>query len=329
MFRYIIRRLIGVGVLMVIISFITFMLFFAIPNNPAALSCGKGCNPSVIKATEHKMGLDQPKLVQYGQFMKGIVAGRTYGEGTAVNECPAPCLGFSFRSDRPVTELIVDALPVTLSIALGAFVLWLFFGISAGVISALKRGTIIDRTVMFVTLATVSLPSFFTGLMMLYFVVIKFGLMSFPSYVGLLDNPYLWAQNLLLPWLTLAFLFAALYTRLTRANMLETMGEDYIRTARAKGLVERKVIFKHGLRAALTPIVTIAGLDLGALLGGAVITESVYNFNGLGRLLIRSVTDLDLPVIVGVTVLAAFFIVTLNFLVDLLYAAIDPRVRLV
>jgi peptide/nickel transport system permease protein len=329
MFRYIIRRLIGVAVLLVVISFITFMLFFAIPNNPAALSCGKGCTPEVIKATEHKMGIDQPIMVQYGKYMKGIVAGREFGEGSAINKCPAPCLGFSFRSDRPVTDLIVDALPITLSISIGAFVLWVTFGVATGVISALKRGTVIDRVVMFITLATVSLPAFFTGLMMLYFIVIKFGLMTFPSYVGFLDNPFLWAQNLLLPWLTLAFLFAALYTRLTRANMLETMGEDYIRTARAKGLAERKVIFKHGLRAALTPIVTIAGLDLGALLGGAVITESVYNFNGLGRLIVRSVTDLDLPVLVGVTVLAAFFIVMLNFLVDLLYAAIDPRVRLV
>lgn len=329
MFRYVVRRLIGVGVMMIIISFITFMLFFAIPNNPAALSCGKGCTPTVIKQTEHKMGIDEPILVQYGKYMKGIVAGRTFGEGTAVNDCPAPCLGFSFRSDRPVTGLIVDALPVTLSISFGAFVLWVFFGISTGVVSALKRGTIIDRATMIVTLATVSLPVFFTGLMMLYFIVIKFGLMPYPSYVGLLDNPLQWAQNLLLPWLSLAFLQAALYTRLTRANMLETMGEDYIRTARAKGLAERKVIFKHGLRAALTPIVTIAGIDLGTLLGGAVITESVYNFNGLGRLLIRSVTGLDLPTIVGVTVLAAFFIILLNFLVDLLYAAIDPRVRLV
>jgi peptide/nickel transport system permease protein len=329
MFRYIIRRLIGVLILMVVISFITFLLFFAIPSNPAALSCGKGCTPTVIKATEHKMGIDEPILVQYGKYMKGLVAGRTFGEGTAVNKCPAPCLGFSFKTDQPVLGMITDAFPITLSISIGAFVLWIFFGISTGVISALKKGTIIDRVTMFITLATVSLPSFFTGLMLLYFIVIKYGLMTFPSYVGFLDNPYEWAKNLLLPWITLAFLFAALYTRLTRANMLETMGEDYIRTARAKGLSERKVIFKHGLRAALTPIVTIAGLDLGGLLGGAVITESVFNFNGLGRLVVRSSTDLDLPVLVGVTVLAAFFIVMLNFLVDLLYAAIDPRVRLV
>src|SRR3954451_9445159 len=164
MFRYIIRRLLGMVILMVIISFVTFMLFFAIPNNPAALSCGKGCTPTVIKQTEHKMGLDQPILVQYGNYMKGLVSGRTFGEGTAKNDCPAPCLGFSFRSDRPVLGLITDAFPITLSISIGAFILWVVLGVSTGILSALKRGTVIDRVTMFITLATVSLPAFFTGL---------------------------------------------------------------------------------------------------------------------------------------------------------------------
>jgi len=329
MVRYIIRRLLGIVVLMIIISFVTFALFYAMPVNPAALTCGKSCTPAVIAANEHKLGLDKPLIEQYWEFVKGIPLGRDFGEGTAVNHCPAPCLGYSYNPEEPVTGLITDALPITLSIAIGSFILWILIGVSTGVLSALKRGTLLDRTVMVITLAGVSLPAFFTALCVLIFVCIKWQLYPVPAYSPFLSNPFDWAKNLLPLWVVLAFLFAALYTRLTRANMLETMGEDYIRTARAKGLPERTVIVKHGLRAALTPIITIAGLDLGSLLGGAVLTETVFNFNGLGRLTVRSVTDLNLPVIVAVTLIASLFIIVANFVVDLLYAAVDPRVRLV
>jgi peptide/nickel transport system permease protein len=328
MFRYLLRRLIGIAALLVVISFITYLMFYALPVNPAALTCGRACTPEVIASNERRLGLDQPLAVQYGKFVEGIFVGRTYGEGTATIDCPAPCFGYSFKEERQVLEMMVERFPVTLSMAVGAFVLWMVVGIGIGIVSALKRGSLLDRGLMFVALAGVSLPSFFTGLIILVYVCITWQIMPVPQYVPFTDNPLSWAKNLVLPWITLAILFAALYTRLTRASMIETMGEDYIRTARAKGLNERTVIFKHGLRAALTPIITIAGLDLGGLLGGAVITETVYNFQGLGRLAISAATEFDLPVLVGVTVVAAFFIVVLNLIVDLLYAMVDPKVHL-
>jgi peptide/nickel transport system permease protein len=222
---------------------------------------------------------------------------------------------------------MVSALPVTLSLAIGAAVIWLVSGVTVGVISALKRGTLFDRFSMGIALAGVSLPIFFTGLISLELFSYKWPLFPNVTFVPFSTNPLLWARNLVLPWLTLAFLYAALYARLTRAGMLETMSEDYIRTARAKGLPERRVIFKHGLRAALTPIVTIFGMDLGLLLGGAIITEATFSLHGLGLFTVLAIQNQDLPEILGVTMLAAFFIVIANLVVDILYAVLDPRVR--
>src|SRR5689334_8064539 len=219
------------------------------------------------------------------------------------------------------------ALPVTVSLAIGAAVLWLVGGVSIGVLSALRRGSIFDRFSMGIALAGVSLPVFFTGLLSLEIFSYKWPLFPNVHYVGITSNPLLWARNLVLPWITLAFLYAALYARLTRAGMLEPMSEAYIRTARAKGLAERKVIFKHGLRAALTPIVTTFGMDLGLLLGGAIITEVTFSMHGLGLFTVEAVQNQDLPEILGVTMLAAFFIVLANLVVDILYAFVDPRVR--
>jgi peptide/nickel transport system permease protein len=222
---------------------------------------------------------------------------------------------------------MVSDIPVTLSLAIGAAVIWLIAGVSIGVLSALKRGTLFDRFSMGVALAGVSLPIFFTGLIALELFSYKWPIFPNVTFVPFTQNPFLWAKNLILPWIVLAFLYAALYARLTRAGMLETMSEDYIRTARAKGLAERKVIVKHGLRAALTPIVTIFGMDLGLLLGGAIITEVTFSLHGLGLFTVEAVQNQDLPEILGVTLLAAFFIVIANLFVDILYAYIDPRVR--
>src|SRR2546429_2027403 len=222
---------------------------------------------------------------------------------------------------------MVSDIPVTVSLAFGAAILWLFFGITIGVISALRRGTLFDRFSMGLALAGVSLPIFFTGLLSLALFSYKWPIFPNVTFVPFTQNPALWARNLVLPWVTLAFLYAALYARLTRAGMLETMSEDYIRTARAKGLPERKVIVKHGLRAALTPIVTIFGMDLGLLLGGAIITEVTFSMHCLGLLTVEAVQNQDLPEILGVTMLAAFFIVLANLVVDILYAFVDPRVR--
>jgi peptide/nickel transport system permease protein len=218
---------------------------------------------------------------------------------------------------------------VTLSLAAGASILWLVAGVAIGVLSALRRGSFFDRAAMSLALAGVSMPIFWTGLMALALFSYKLGI--FPvggSYVPITQNPVQWAYSLLLPWITLAFLFSAQYARLTRAGMLETMNEDYIRTARAKGLKENVVVVRHGLRAALTPILTIFGLDLGLLLGGAILTEKVFSLNGLGKYAVTGISDQDMPKIMGVTLLAAGFIVISNLVVDMLYAVVDPRVRL-
>jgi peptide/nickel transport system permease protein len=223
---------------------------------------------------------------------------------------------------------MMSALPVTVSLAFGAAVLWLGSGVSIGVLSALRRGSLFDRLSMGVALAGVSLPIFFTGLMSLTLFSYKWPLFPNVQYVAFDANPLLWARNLVLPWVTLAFLYAALYARLTRAGMLETMDEDFIRTARAKGLRERTVVVRHGLRVALTPILTIFGMDIGLLLGGAVLTENTFSLPGLGQFTIQAIQAQDFPEIMGVVMLAAFFIVMANMLVDILYGVANPRVRI-
>jgi peptide/nickel transport system permease protein len=334
MIYFIIRRLIMTVFLLLLVSMITFAIFFLVPRlagqtayQLAAQYVGRNPIPSEIKAVEIKLGLNAPLYLQYGRYVKGIVVGIHYNNGTDVSYCPFPCFGYSFRNDQPVWPQLISDAPVTLSIAVGAAVLWLLGGVSIGVLSALRRGSFFDRLSMGIALAGVSLPVFFTGLIALELFSYKWSIFPNVHYVGITSNPLLWARNLVLPWITLAFLYAALYARLTRAGMLETMGEDYIRTARAKGLAERKVVIKHGLRAALTPIVTIFGLDLGLLLGGAILTETTYSFPGLGQFTILAIQNQDLPEIMGVVMIASFFIVIANMVVDILYAVVDPRVR--
>ncbi len=334
MITFIVRRLIATVFLLIVVSMITFAIFFLIPRlagqNTYQLATeyvGRNPTRAAVLQLEAKLGLDHPIWVQYWNFLKGIVVGAHYDSGTSVTYCPPPCFGYSFRTMQPVWPQMVSDLPVTLSLAIGAAVIWLVAGVAVGIISALKRGTLFDRFSMGIALAGVSLPIFFTGLISLELFSYKWPIFPNVTYVSILTNPYLWARNLVLPWICLAFLYAALYARLTRAGMLETMNEDYIRTARAKGLPERTVIFKHGLRAALTPIVTIFGMDLGLLLGGAIITEYTFSLHGLGLFTILAIDNQDLPEILGVTMLAAFFIVIANLVVDVLYAVVDPRVR--
>jgi peptide/nickel transport system permease protein len=326
---YLARRFALMLLLLFLVTVAVFVLFSLVPTDPAALTCGKSCNPQIIEANRVRLGLADPLYLQYWEFLKGIFVGRTYAEGTPVEfSCPAPALGYSFRKGDCVTQLIMDRFPVTLQLALGAFVIWMVVGILSGIYAALRRGRWQDRTIVGLALVGYSFPTFFIGLVLLFFVVIKWQLLPFPSYVPLTEDPVQWFQTMLLPWITIAMVYAAFYTRLTRTQMLETLGEDYIRTARAKGLPERVVIRKHAFRAGLTPLVTAAGLDLAGLLGGAVVTEAVFNLPGLGRLAIESVTDYDLPVIVGTVVVVATFVIVANLIVDLLYAAIDPRVRI-
>ena len=334
MITFIIRRLITTIFLLIVVSIITFGIFFLIPRlagqNSAELAAqyvGRNPTHEAIVQMEEKLGLNSPLVVQYWHFLWGIVAGTHYNSGPSVTYCAPPCFGYSFRSQQPVWPQLMAALPVTLSLAAGAAILWLIGGVAIGVLSALRRGSLFDRFSMGVALAGVSLPIFFTGLISLELFSYKWPIFPNVQFVPFTQNPALWARNLILPWVTLAFLYAALYARLTRAGMLETMSEDYIRTARAKGLPERTVIFKHGLRAALTPIVTIFGMDIGLLLGGAVLTEYTFSLHGLGLFTIEAIQNQDFPEIMGVVMLAAFFVVIANLVVDILYAVLDPRVR--
>jgi peptide/nickel transport system permease protein len=325
---YVVRRVTLLFGMLIALSMIVFLLFAALPADPAALTCGKSCTPQIIAANRVRLGLDKPLVVQYANFVKGLFVGTTYGTGQAQFSCPAPSLGYSFRQGECVTDLLKSRIPVTISLAVGAFVLWMFFGILSGIIAALRRGRWQDRTLTGLALVGYSFPSFFIGLLLIFFVVIKWGILPYPQYVAPTTDFPGFLQAMILPWISVALLYAAFYTRLTRTQMLETLGEDYIRTARAKGLAERIVVRKHALRAGLTPIVTAAGLDLAGLLGGAIITEAVFNLPGLGRLAIDSVTESDLPVITATVLVAATFILFANLIVDLLYAVIDPRVRL-
>jgi peptide/nickel transport system permease protein len=334
MIPFIVRRLVITVFLLLVVSMITFAIFFLVPRlagqnsyQLAVQYVGRNPAPAAVHAIERKLGFDQPLVVQYGRFVRGIVLGAHYDAGPDKTYCPPPCFGYSFRNQQPVWPMMLSDVPVTASLAFGAAVLWLVFGTAIGVLSALRRGSVFDRAAMGIALAGVSLPIFFTGLIALELFSFKWPIFPNVQYVGLTQNPLLWARNLILPWTTLAFLYAALYARLTRAGMLETMGEDYIRTARAKGLAERKVIVKHGLRAALTPIVTIFGMDLGLLLGGAVLTEFTFSMHGLGLFTVLAIQNNDLPEILGVVMLAAFFVVIANLIVDILYAVVDPRVR--
>jgi ABC-type dipeptide/oligopeptide/nickel transport system permease component len=332
---FLIRRGLGAVLLLLIVTAVTFGIFFLIPklagqttDQIAAQYVGKAPTAEAIQDTKVRLGLDKPVIVQYGNFVKGIFVGAHFDNGPSKTFCRAPCLGYSFRTSQAVLPTLLSRAPATVSLAIGAALIWVVSGVAIGILSALRRGTVFDRAAMGTALAGVSLPIYFTGLVSL--AVFSYGLKIFKgggSYVGISQDPVTWFQSLILPWVTLAFLFAALYARLTRAGMLETLGEDYIRTARAKGLPERTVIFKHAMRGSLTPILTIFGLDLGLLIGGAVLTEHTFSIPGLGALAIDSILSGDLPMVLGVVMFTATSVVLANLIVDILYAVIDPRVR--
>jgi peptide/nickel transport system permease protein len=318
MWRYVIRRLLWVVVLLLLVSFVTFVIFYTLPSgDPAAIRAGRQPNPDLVHSIRHQLGLDRPWPVQYWLYMKKLVLHFDFG--------------FSYQNSAPVRQLIFHRLPATISLTVGAVVVWLLIGLPVGVLSAIKRRQLPDRLAMGAALVAISAPVYWLGLVSLYLFSKDIG--RFPlfdgasSYVPLSDDPGRWFGSLILPWLVLAASFAAFYARLLRANLLETMGEDYIRTARAKGLPERRVILGHGVRAAITPIVTVLGLDIGILLGGAILTETVFNIPGVGRLAYDAIQHSDLPVIQGTVLFGAFFIVVANLVVDIAYAFLDPRVR--
>jgi len=320
MARYIIRRLMGMILLLIFVSAVTFVVFNVFPStDPAALRAGRQPTPAVIERIRVDLGLDRPLIVQFGDYLWGIFAHQDFGR--------------SYVSNVDVLDQIRQNLPATLSLTIGGVVIWLFFGLSIGIISAVRHRTFLDRITIGLSLVAISAPVYWLGLVALYLFAPDFGVLPLPfvggqgSYVPFSDSPNKWFESLILPWFVLATTFAAVYARLLRGSLLDVLGEDYIRTARAKGLRERTVVLKHGVRSAITPVVTVLGLDIGILLGGAILTESVFNIPGIGRLAYDAIVRGDLPIIQGTVLFGAFFIVIMNLIVDILYAFLDPRVR--
>ncbi|MCX4764762.1 ABC transporter permease [Streptomyces sp. NBC_01275] len=325
MLRFLVRRVTGAMVILLIISAVTFWLFYAVPRDPAMMSCGKNCTPDVLAQVRHNLGIDHPIPVQYWEWLKGVFVGREY---TGYGHCDAPCLGYSFANREPVFATLMDRLPLTLSLAFGAAVVFLFLGVGAGMLAALKQGKFLDKFASSASLLGSSLQIYFVGYIAMFFLVSKLGILDQPSYTPLTEDPAAWFSGLLLPWLVLAIIFTANYTRMARSQLVEQLSEDYVRTARAKGLSRANVFFRFAWRGAMGPIVTVFGIDLGTLIGGAIITESTFSLQGIGRLAVHSVDQSDLPMLLGVTVLASGAIVFFNIVVDAVYALIDPRIRL-
>lgn len=321
MIRFLIRR-IGLGiVVMWMVTVLVFCMFFlgSGANAVALRIAGKNADPKTVLEVRQRLHLDQPAIVQYWDFLKQLVWHHS--------------LGRDYYNQQPVSTVLKQAFPITLSLAVGAAVIWLLLGVLSGVLSAVRRGSLWDRLSTTLALVFYSMPVFVLGLLLLLIFYYQFtihGLRWFPGqgYTYFTQSPLNWFRGLVLPWITLALITAASYTRLTRSSLLEVLGEDYIRTARAKGLNERRVIYRHGLRSALTPVVSQFGIDLGVLLGGAIITEQVFGMPGLGWTAVHAIGSQDLPVIIGIVLVASGAVVVANILVDLAYAVLDPRVRL-
>jgi peptide/nickel transport system permease protein len=315
---YIARRLLWAVAMLVIVSALTFLIFYSFPSaDPAALRAGRQATPELIAQIRHALGLDRPVYAQFFLYMKNLALHFD--------------LGYSYQNNVSVRSEIFTRLPATLSLTAGAVVVWLLIGIPIGVLSAIRPRSLLDRVAMGAALVGISAPVYWLGLVALFLFASDIGKLHLfggaGSYVPLTQDPRGWFSSLILPWFVLAAAFAAFYARMVRGNLIEVLGEDYIRTARAKGLAERRVILRHGLRAALTPVVTLAGLDIGILLGGAVLTETVFNIPGVGRFAYDSIVNSDLPAIQGTVLFGAIFIIVANLIVDIAYAFLDPRVR--
>lgn len=318
MVRFLIRRTLLAVLVLWLVTVLVFTLFYVAPHDVARQLAGRQASPEVIALIQQRLGLDRPLWEQYLSFVGNALHGN---------------LGYDYYYQLPVTSILANALPKTLSLVAGAAVIWLLLGVGNGVVSAVRPRSLADRGLTVFALFFYSMPTFLLGLLLLYFLYFQLtlaGVRIFPAggYVPFAQDPAAWAIHLVLPWATLALVLAASYTRLTRASMLDVLGEDFIRTARSKGLTERRVVLRHGLRAGLTPVVTQFGIDLGQLVGGVVVTETVFSIDGLGRTAIIAITQQDLPVIVGIVLVASTAVVVANILVDLGYAGLDPRVRL-
>ncbi|MFU0574109.1 ABC transporter permease [Gardnerella vaginalis] len=329
-----------------LIAVVLFLIFFMLPANPAQLACGKPCTPERLARVSAFMGTDAPWYEQLGNYIRGIFFGREFGTNSAFSGisaagaagaagaaagagaaiiCSSPCLGWSFTLNEPVTDLIMSRFAVTASLAIGAALLWVIIGVVTGVISASKEGSLFDRAFRALSSIGISSPAYLIGMLAILAFAVYLPIFPTGGYVNFSDDPLGWLQHLLLPWIVLALLNAAYYTRLTRAHMLDELQQDYMRTALAKGMPRTKVITRHALPNVMLPVLTMFGLDLGGLLGGAVITERVFSMQGLGSLLLDSVKNLDLQVLVGVTLFAAALVIVANLIVDICYRFVDPR----
>jgi peptide/nickel transport system permease protein len=320
MLRYLVRRLLWAGVLFLCVTFVTYVIFFIIPANPAQLAAGKSATTERIEEVEHYLGLDQPIYVQYGKFMQRLVLEQS--------------LGRSFATRQDVNDIVLRAAPVTASLVFGGAIIWLTIAIPLGVFSALRPRSITDRLTMVMVLVGISAHPVWIGLIFAYVFGYRLGWTPISGYCDAINpatdcgGPADWAYHMVLPWATFAMLFTAAYVRYIRANTMETLNEDFVRTARAKGAPESRVIRSHVLRNSLLTIVTVLGLDIGLAMGGAIFTETVYGLPGLGKIAIESIANFDLPITIGVVVFATTCIIVANLFVDLFYAWIDPRIRL-
>ena len=319
MAAFVVRRLLWSALLLLIVSFITFVVFVMLPSSdPALLRAGRNPTPELVASIRETLGLDRPWYVQYGIYVKNLVLHFDFG--------------YSYQNNVAVEETLFDRLPATISLAVGGALVWLVIGVAVGIASAIKRGTLLDRLTMGGALVAISAPAYWLGLVAIYLFSKDLGKVlpvfaGAGQYTPITQDPVAWASALVLPWLVLATSFSAVYARFLRSNLLDVMGEDYIRTARAKGLGERRVVLKHGVRSAVTPVVTMFGLDLGILLGGAILIEAVFNIPGIGRLAFDAIQKSDLPMVQGTVLIGALAIVVMNLVVDVAYAFLDPRVR--
>lgn len=325
---FLFRRLLSALAVLLVLSVVVYGVFYLMPGDPAVLACGKRCDAGELAQVRHAMGLDRSIFAQFWTFLSSLFVGHSYNTGVGTAWCSAPCLGYSFQSNEPVTQMLLDRLPVDASLAIGSGVLWLGLGIGFGLFAALRPDRLRDRVTSLVALTFSATPLFVLALLLLIVFCVWWQVLPFPTYVPLTQNLGQWFENLLLPWFAIALVTAGGYLRLTRAGVLESLGQDHIRTLRAYGYSERRVVLRHAVRGALPTLATMAAVDIGGVLAGAVFTESMFGLPGLGKLMVDSANNVDLPVVTGITLLAAFLIIAANAVADVLYAVLDPRVRL-
>lgn len=317
--RYIIRRLLWALVVVLVVTLVTFVIFYVLPSgDPALRFAGKQPTPQILAQVRANLGLNHDVTIQYLLYLKHLVFGDQYGW---------PGFGYSYSTGEAVAPQVWPHAEITLQLVIGAAILWMLIALPLGVISAMRPRTIFDRSTLVAGLIFISTPVFWLGLLGLWLFWATLGWLPGTGYVPFSSDPSQWFLHMLMPWVTLALGFAAVYARIIRSNMLDALGEDYVRTARAKGLSERRVITHHALRASLVPVVTLLAVDVGVLLGGTVITEEVFNLQGLGYWVLEGALNQDLPVTLAVTLIGTVAITLLSLAADITYAYLDPRVR--